>query len=166
MTELRKWYKANGICVHCGQENAVQGQTLCFRCREKVREANRRYYAHNRDKHKERTNRQGKERTEERRAQGICTKCGRRKPETGRARCAVCNARNRRYYAERARRKGTLPRCMFGDGEHCSTCGKPVNGTKLCPKCKADAQRTIKIARQHIQTGWQYEPFVFGKRSL
>lgn len=166
MTELRKWYRANGICVACGQENAVQGQARCFRCREKVREVNRRNYAKHRSERNEKYKQYHKERTASLRAQGICTRCGRRKPETGKARCAVCNARSRRQYAERARRKGTLPRCMFGDGEHCSTCGKPAGGTKLCPKCKADAQRTIKIARQHIQTGWQYEPFVFGKRSL
>lgn len=162
MIELRKWYRANGICVSCGQENAVQGQARCFRCREKVREANRRNYAKHRSERNEKYKQYHKERTASLRAQGVCTRCGRRKPETGKARCAVCNARSRRQYAKRS--KNALPRCMFGDGKHCSTCGKPVNGTKLCPRCLANAQRTIKIARQHIQTGWQYEPFVFGER--
>ena len=163
MTDLRAWYRSNGICVACGQENAVQGQARCFRCREKVREANRRWYERNREEHNEKYKQYHKERTASLRAQGICTRCGRRKPETGKARCAVCNAKSRRAYAKR-RKDTLLPRFMFGDGEHCSTCGKPVNGTKLCPRCLANAQRTIEIARQHIQTGWQYEPFVFGER--
>lgn len=162
MTELRTWYRANGICVACGQENAVQGQARCFRCREKVREANRRNYALHREERNEKNKQYHKERTVSLRAQGICTRCGKRKPETGKVRCAVCNARDRRAYAKRS--KDTLPRAMFGDGEHCSTCGKSVDGTKLCPKCKANAQRTIEIARQHIRTGWMYEPFIFGER--
>lgn len=166
MTELREWYKASGICVACGQEDAVQGQLRCSRCREKVREANRKHYAQHREELNEQNKQRGRARTVERRNQGICTRCGKRKPETGRAMCNVCRAEERRKWAKQSRRKGLLPRYMFGNGDYCSTCGKPVNGTKLCPKCKADAQRTIEIARQHIQSGWRYETFVFGKKSL
>lgn len=70
MTDLRAWYRANGICVSCGQENAVQGQARCFRCREKVREANRRWYEKNREEHSKKSNQYHKERTASLRAQG------------------------------------------------------------------------------------------------
>ena len=28
------WYKARGICVRCGQANAVKGQTMCQGCKD------------------------------------------------------------------------------------------------------------------------------------
>ncbi len=166
MTELRRWYKDNGICIACGQESAVQGQLRCFRCREKVREANRRNYERHRKERKERTKQYHRERTVYLKSQGLCTKCGKRTPETGKVRCAICHAKDRREYHKRARGKGVLPKFMFGDGEHCSTCGKSVDGTKLCPKCYANTQRTIEIARRHISSGWQFETFIFGRSDI
>lgn len=39
----RTWLKEHGICVSCGNEDAVEGLTLCQKCREKSNESGRKY---------------------------------------------------------------------------------------------------------------------------
>ena len=36
--ERYAWYKAHGICVTCGREDAMLGRVRCFDCLEKERE--------------------------------------------------------------------------------------------------------------------------------
>lgn len=163
MSELRAWYKAHGICVSCGQQNAVQGETRCLECKFKYRESNSQYYV----KHKEELNRKcrdrGKQLYDERKERGICVRCGKRKAQTGKVRCAVCLAKDRQAHIKKSRAEGVLPHSMLGNGEYCYTCGKPVDGTKLCPKCLETSRRTIAYARTFIKNGWKAENFVFGK---
>ena len=41
--ERYAWYKAHGICVTCGREDAMLGRVRCFDCLEKERKRQGRY---------------------------------------------------------------------------------------------------------------------------
>lgn len=99
---------------------------------------------------KERHKRHIQRKTDLLHAFGVCVRCQRRDAAPGRAQCAYCLARSRRYMQSRLREKGVMPRDMLGWPGICSRCGKPT-GTqeahKLCPACREASQRTIEIAR-------------------
>ena len=112
----RKAWGEAGLCVRCGKPPAVEGAATCASCNEKRRAKDRRKYA-------------------ERRADGLCTKCGTPALD-GMAYCGPCaevrnagrstelkNASARRKYAERRSR------------DACTDCGRPAFGACRCPDC-------------------------------
>lgn len=73
-----------------------------------------------------------------RKASGICIRCGKRTAEPGRVRCAECAEKNRIYEKEiRAWRlsKGYCPRCgkerLWGDEKSCPECAAKTYSQKL-----------------------------------
>lgn len=82
MRGRRKQFKEAGLCAYCGRP-AQPGRTLCQACA--IYEAKRSTL-----------------RIAKRKADGLCTKCGKRPPEAGVKTCAECRERNkqncRRWY--------------------------------------------------------------------
>lgn len=85
-----QWYKAHGICPHCGRRDADQGYVWCGVCREKNRAQHycnmRRNYVENKNHH---CDIQRKVRAA-RFAAGLCTQCGKRPPREGLQSCQKC----------------------------------------------------------------------------
>jgi hypothetical protein len=79
--EHRKRCKDNGLCIKCGKM-ALSGMTLCVECREKRLAYFRSYKRDQRANHKQRR--------DERRAAGLCPKCGKEPPMPGRKNCDDC----------------------------------------------------------------------------
>ena len=165
MTELKKWYQEHGICSCCGQRDAIRGQRLCPDCRDYFRERNNKYFYENHSKLLSKKREQGQKRYEKRKNAGICVSCGKRPAKQGKVRCDYCLIKNAKGQEKIARRRGTLPRELMGRGEYCATCGKPVNGTKLCDRCYANAVRSLEIARQQGKRGWKNNDFFFRKKA-
>ena len=148
MTETEKMYREHGICPKCGQNSARPGRLYCFDCADKRAEYNRIYYNAN----KERLNEYRKEwyraTYDSRKANGLCVRCGERPPKEGRVRCGRCLAKDRKDHREAARKKGSLPSFMRGDGEYCEMCCEPkCSGQKICEDCRAkliEAQKKRK----------------------
>ena len=128
--ESRK--KAN-LCTKCGKQDAytIYGKALCFECEKKARERQIKWYQANRDRQHD----YRKRKREERKAAGLCPKCGKRRLEKGEKQCAYCRSRNR-VYSERYQRKNGVnyPR---GDNGFCYRCNKvpAMEGRRLCEKC-------------------------------
>lgn len=166
--ELHDWYVQHGICVECGHENAAPSRKYCWACLEKNAERSMKYYysmsEEQRQARKKKRNERLRKQYAERKAAGKCTLCGKKPAETGKAKCAACLTRKRKSSLNYKRRKGALPRILFGDGYHCVICGKDIdNGKKQCDKCYHNSVHALEIARAHVQGGWRSQGFTFGK---
>ena len=108
--------KAAGTCTRCGKHPPVEGGSVCEPCQEVRRERERAKWA-------------------ERRADGLCGKCGVPVADGG-SRCERCfehqtgpaakkakNTRNRKLYVRRRVRN------------RCTDCGSPSQGASRCPPC-------------------------------
>ena len=133
---------AQGLCANCRKEPPAPDRTLCRRCAENRRAAERARYAKakaagrlygGRDPKERRRNARGTARRlyEARREAGLCTRCGLRPPVEGGTACEPC--RDARRTGERrqwaARRMDGL----------CGRCGEEptFDGASRCGRCAA-----------------------------
>ena len=168
-TEARR---AAGLCLKCGKTEPAPERTLCEPCADKRNAADRARTARLRTEKKprrdpERAKRYERERSRrqhaERRAAGICTKCGKAPARPGRTLCEPCAERHRardRYarakaagvpYGGRdpeARRRGHRERSRRRREARqaaglCSRCGHvpPVEGRTMCEPCREDRRQ-------------------------
>ena len=165
--------RAAGLCPRCGERPPAPGRSVCEPCAENRRVAGRardarlraagkprRNLAKARASERERARRQ----TAERRAAGLCTRCGQAQAVPGRAVCESCGDRSReaerigyakaradgKLYGGRdpgakrrsacaASRKRQHVRC---DAGKCLRCGKrpPAEGGTTCEPCREARQ--------------------------
>ena len=149
--ETYQWYKEHGICTSCRKEDAVPGQTRCWRCRANRRDADRIRYHQRKAEGIRKFNPANieamKRRREERHAQGLCVECGKH-PAVSNARysrCRICLDIESARFREANRKKGALPWELRGNGTYCFRCCKPLcHGEKLCPACHAVLSAAMK----------------------
>lgn len=94
---MKRYYecKAEGICVRCRRNKAVEGKTLCKACAGKVAVYYKSYY----ECTKERQNMHSKNNYEKKKAAGLCTDCMRKLPEGNKTvRCPECAKKRNEYY--------------------------------------------------------------------
>lgn len=90
----RKFWRENNICTICGKEPVPGTDRICPECRikhnaarkplteEQILVRNKRYRTKQNELYKQR------------KEHGICTRCGKRKAEAGRAKCGLCLAKD------------------------------------------------------------------------
>ncbi len=166
--------RASGSCPRCGKAAPAPGRSLCGPCAERRNKASRARDARlraegkpRRDPVKARMYRRERSRRETaaRQAEGLCTKCGKEPPVTGRSSCEPClekrreagrvryaagkaagkpyggaNADAKRRTARAASRKRQKERQQAG---LCIRCGKrpPVEGGTACTPCRERRQQ-------------------------
>lgn len=81
----REWYLSHGICPHCGRNDLQKGYKLCLECRTAHNDRRRSNY-----KPEENQRERHKALREQRIAEGLCPKCGKRKPDTEGIRPVLC----------------------------------------------------------------------------
>ena len=162
-----------GLCPKCGKQPPAPGLSLCEPCTEKRNRASRARDARlkaagkpRRDMTKARAynNEHSRLTDAERRAQGLCPKCGKAPPEPGRSICAPCaekhRANARARYAEAkaagklyggrdpesrrklAREKSRRRQEARRAAGLCTSCGRrpPVEGGATCEPCREARQ--------------------------
>ena len=138
------WYKAHGICIACGHEDAEPGKTRCAECAMKAAAWARAAYYLQSEEQKAANRQQRKERYARRKALGLCTDCG-KTVSTGKRLCLDCSLRRHRYdkrFFDAYRRVKT----DFSDGL-CCKCNEPVvPGKKLCARHYAIALENLRKA--------------------
>ena len=147
------FWKSKGICVCCHQENAVKGKTRCALCADIHNEysANYIHRTNYHTEHADERHEKRKKQREERIANGICVRCGKRKARDGMKTCEICCKKEYRQRLTRMITRGYDTREMRECGNRCVHCGaeERYNGTKLCVNCynKAiEAQRKAVVA--------------------
>ena len=134
MKEWYYYYKANNICVGCGRRKAEPQKVYCLDCLIKERESSLSYYHKNKDdilkKYAMPDGRYEikKKSYHQRKQQGICVHCGKRKAAKDRVRCIYCLAK-----VKKARMKGYRKKHPFKGEYICCFCSnKVVEGYKVC----------------------------------
>lgn len=124
--------------MNCKTEVAEPGKALCIECAEKSRERNRKAEAKRTEEQKKILHEKAAERNRriysQRKAAGICTKCGKHKAVFGRTLCIDCLTRKRRQKDRRW--NNDIPRSERVGYGLCYVCGDPVcrENEKLCQK--------------------------------
>lgn len=159
--DLREWYKKHGICPQCGQRDGFNGGVLCFECRGNVQLNNIKYQSD--PECKRRYNQTAKERKQrqyyERKASGLCTRCGHLPQEKGQL-CLEC-WRKRQRQREKLK-SGRLRRGMhFKDRIErgvCMYCQKPtVPGKCFCEEHLYQRQQTFEKCKDKMSERWRDE---------
>ena len=173
---------AQGLCPRCGKLPPAPGRSQCEPCLEKDAAAGRTRDARlraaglpRRDPARERE--YGRERTRRlharRRAEGLCTACGKAPAAAGRASCEPCLAKRRdrdraKYAASKAagklyggadpevrrraaRARGRRRRKAWREAGLCHRCGEPpaVEGGTICTPCRETLR--AKARRQYSE---------------
>ena len=169
--------KAAGLCLRCGRDEPADGLTTCSVCalknRERERTRNERLKAEGlprRDQERRRCADRERYRraAEDRRAQGLCPRCGLEGPAPGKALCHGCGEKTRkmaraRYHKNRkaglkyggresharresARLRSERRRREWLAASMCTRCGSrpPVEGGTTCAPCRARRQAREK----------------------
>lgn len=154
MTEKMKlyYYKEHGICVSCGQYDAVPGKTMCEVCAAKKYENAIRYRPS--PEQKKRSAEHVMRKRDERRAAGLCIQCGKPQAEKSSSYCTVCLYKKREYARKsRVKKKGHgIPRSELPAYGICYLCAdNPVeDGRPTCAKCHERLAENARNARESI----------------
>lgn len=91
-TVYMHYYKSIGYCPRCRGKNKLMGdEKNCPECRAK---SYAQYLKRDKEKAREYLREWNKRKYHERKEQGICVRCGKRKAQHGIVRCALCNAKD------------------------------------------------------------------------
>lgn len=164
MRENRKFFKEHGLCQVCGQNVPEPGRVTCSKCLQYNQEYNtmrrKNETPEEREKRLNHYREIGKTRYKERKAAGICTRCG--KPaKQGNTMCTECLLHRR--LVDRAR-MGTY----YRDYENlCTRCQKKprIDGKKVCADCHPilvemaahmrEVGRPQDASREYIRQQWR-----------
>ena len=128
--ERRQWYLSHKICPRCGKNDLMGDETVCPECR--ARNTNNVLIKRNRSEYNTYHNEWSKITYQNRKKQGMCTRCGKRKATEGMSTCASCRVRDNET---RTVRVGTHDRSERAENGICYFCDNPVKkGYKVCEK--------------------------------
>jgi NMD protein affecting ribosome stability and mRNA decay len=131
---LYAFYKSLGICVKCGQDDAMINAVLCPTCAEKRAQHDKRRRERNLEAYRAQKAAAERIRRAKRKAAGVCMVCGRYPADTGMVICQYCRAKRKAKYLEK-RTETHIMRELRIEFGLCYTCGEPIKeGFKLCEK--------------------------------
>lgn len=135
-----EWYQINRICPRCRTESILGDEKMCPECRAKNSERMQKYNEQDDGERRRRLARKSyKSVSMKRREDAICTRCGKRKADSGRKTCGICRAKLNK--AQRDWHERNSVRCTMGERKErsengrCFHCGEPAKeGYKVCEK--------------------------------
>lgn len=140
--DIRAERKTRGICIQCGVRDAMPGKSRCGEClayQASVENRRRERMAEEEIKEKRRKNTEHERKVREQRYKdGLCSKCGKKKPDDGYMTCEMCRVAERRRKAS-----GKIPRSEWPNYGLCYICGKNPIGKnpdgeqmRVCTDCR------------------------------
>lgn len=161
--ERRQWYLSHKICPRCGENDLMGDETICPECR--ARNTNNVLTKRNRSEYNTYHNEWSKITYQNRKKQGMCIRCGKRKATEGMTTCALCRARDNET---RIARVGTHDRSERTENGICYFCDNPTKkGYKVCEKHyqmnieNAEKGRKTQEAQEYIRS---MNRIVYGNR--
>lgn len=146
----RKFYEEHKICKKCGKNRVYGTDKWCFECRAQYAEYNYKFMnalpKEKRNEYRRKNAKQIKKRYYELKKQGLCVFCGKRKPETGKVGCEMCNEKRRVLNRLRREKKQNTFEYRLDNGL-CYFCGEPLEDkTKtICSKCH---EKRVEIGKK------------------
>lgn len=167
-----QYYKKVGICTKCKKEKSMPNKTICEDCSEKKRKYDKKRSDERKRNPEKRAEHNAKKRQYywDRKAAGMCTRCGSKPAKYGTVcyECYIKRLRRDRETCERQKRerheRGLISEIRRQNGE-CLQCGVSLSDTdkeqeyKLCQECR------IRIA-EYAKKGAENNPFRKGNRLI
>lgn len=157
----RQECRENHICTECHKNIVFGSDKICFECRAKMQyyrkppssESKEKFKAYSRNLYAER------------KAQGICTRCGKRKAAPGKAKCFVCLEKDARSKREKYVAKGTNANKERIANGICLKCGinKADSPSKWCKECQEESSERLAKARS-LSHFWEEDNRIVFKR--
>ena len=126
-----KFYIGIGICPRCRRNRILGQERSCPECRAYEANYMSKVRSKNREEYNKKMREYRRELTVKRKAQGMCTRCGKREAETGYSTCSICRIKSTTYkrnkygHPNRSEERLELGICYF--------CDNPVKpGLKVC----------------------------------
>ena len=134
--ESRIFYKQNGICPVCCKERLFGDEKQCISCRQKAYDRRKPLTDDQKEKYSNRFKNQQKSLYRERVEKGICTRCGKRKADTGNKKCRICLDKDAEIHRKRTYGKKSV-REHRKENHLCYYCGKKIdrNTGQICQSC-------------------------------
>lgn len=161
IVEERKFYIVNGVCPRCHKNSLVGSEKVCVECKAHATnlvEAKRHSSQENIDNYNNYMANYQRQMYAQRKEQGICTRCGKRKITDKRYyTCELCRHRladSRRIKANKETGKDRVAKGL------CYWCGEPQKqGYKVCEKhYQMNVEKSHKVDRN------KFEPFIINPR--
>lgn len=136
------WCKEHGICTQCRKAKARPNRNTCDDCAEKqsTRERKKRE-----SEDRAPINARNKQRRERLKADGLCFRCGKHKPEQGKTMCTECAIKYRRWNREWHNKKSR----HWKETGQCQWCSnKAIHGKNYCEKHYIDLCERIAKGRE------------------
>lgn len=132
--ERYDYLKKIHICTNCGNEEAEPNNIYCYECREKIYKRNAKYYKKNKEELNTKRKEYFKNLYHQRKEQGVCTKCGKRKVcKNSSILCIDCYIKHKKIKDKRWNNE--IPRCERKYYDLCYICGKAkIYKSNLCKK--------------------------------
>lgn len=129
----------NKDCFNCVHDDCINDRVVSYEPAAKYRRT-----------HREELMKKSREKRAERKAAGICMRCGARPAVKGKTVCIDCLIQVRNNDTKRRRRNGALPKQMLDGTNLCTLCGKkePMKGHKVCEDCLPILQENMAHARK------------------
>lgn len=155
IVEERKFYIANGVCPRCHKNSLVGSEKVCIECKAHATnlvEAKRHSSQENIDNYNDYMANYQRQMYAQRKEQGICTRCGKRKITDKRyVTCEMCRHKlsdNRRIKANKETGNDRVAKGL------CYWCGEPQkDGYKICEKhYQMNVEKAHKVDRSCFET--------------
>ncbi len=145
----REYYFRIGVCPVCKKNKLFGTERMCPECRANAAERQfKRYYAQY-EKVRIQTRASRKRVYDRRKSEGICTRCGTRKAQPGKALCKMCAIKKSN------RETQDIPRSERVSHGLCYFCGESLDREgRSCKKCAERCTRTIAPYRPGKTKAW------------
>ena len=157
--EVREWCKQNGICPECKKNKLFGDEHICPEClaRKAMYRANNPTLDEKRKENNERLKKQQKTLYQQRKEQGICTRCGKRPAVKSKAKCAVCLKKDAQVHRKQYYDKIDIKEYRKANNL-CYHCGNPIDREtgQLCQSCWEKC-RENGLKSPHDNTYWRQD---------
>lgn len=157
--EVREWCKQNRICPECKKNKLFGDEHICPEClaRKAMYRANNPTSDEKRKENNERLKKQQKTLYQQRKKQGVCTRCGKRPAVKPKAKCAVCLKRDAQVHRKQYYDKIDIKEYRKANNL-CYHCGNPIDREtgQLCQSCW-DKCRENGLKSPHDNTYWRQD---------
>lgn len=134
-TQNRKIYQSLGICPICRTEKLFGDEKECPECRADRVNAVSDWRMRNRASSNAYANSYHRKTYAERKARGICVRCGKRAALSGKTHCGICRDKHNSWQNEKKNTSG-IPRVERVAYGLCYFCGEPLDREgRSCTKC-------------------------------
>ena len=145
--ERRQWYLQSGICQLCGKEKLYGSEKYCPECRAKRANQSEKQREKDRERYNKMCSDIRKRNYLKRKEEGLCTRCGKRKSETGKL-CVLCHEKRKNYSQSKRSKENLIPRVERVSFGLCYTCGSKLDRRgRVCEKCANKMSNNLPAIR-------------------